>query len=280
MKNDLNISIFSKALYSNWCYARSYQTLFDCGEGCATHLGNFLAGVENIFIGHGHGDHVLGLPAIIGARNAGRGISRNADTMDSNKPLTVFYPGDNYAMRDLIDFVEKRNRGWLRYDLQFVPISPGFTHKLSDKTFIDAVTMNHQKNATTLGYVIYENRTRLKPEFRGQNIPALLKTGVSRDALMETYRANLFGYCLDAYNIIDGDKLEGCEDVIMDCTFINEADRTDPTHFTLDEAKSFCKDARIKNMYAAHQSGRYNYNDVVAANPDIRFISPFKVNDL
>ncbi len=243
-------------------------------------MGNFLAGIENIFITHDHGDHVLGLPALIGARNAGRGMSRNEDTMDANKPLNVFYPGDNRNMADLIDFIQKRNRNWLRYDLKFIPISAGFTYQLNDKTFIDAVAMNHQRGGSTFGYVIYENRTRLMEKYRGQNIPALIKGGMSRDAMTETYRANLFAYCLDAYKIIDSDKLQGCQDVIMDCTFIDEADRTDPTHFTLDEAKAFCKSVGIKNMYAAHQSGRYNYNDVVKANPDVNFINPFKVNDL
>ena len=96
MNNGLNISIFSKALYSNWCHDKTRNILFDCGEGAATHIGNHLAGIDKIFVSHDHGDHTLGLPSIVGCRNAGRGMSRNEDTMDNNKPLTVYYPEDNY----------------------------------------------------------------------------------------------------------------------------------------------------------------------------------------
>jgi len=254
--------------------------MFDCGEGAATSIGNFLAGIDKIFIGHDHGDHVFGLPAIIGARNAGRGISRNTDTMDTNKPLTVYYPEDNYLMKDLIDYIKKRNGNWLRYKLDFVPICAGFELVLDNKQIVRAFNMQHQKNKSTLGYVVYENRTRLKPEFRGQDIPSILKSGYTRDDINESYRANLFAYCLDAYHIGDITELMDCKDVIMDCTFINADDRDDPTHFTLDEAAKICKDAGIKKMYAAHLSGRYNYNEVAKSYPDITFINPYKVNDL
>ena len=284
MGNGLNISIFSKALYSNWCYARSYQTLFDCGEGCATSIGNYLAGIEHVFIGHDHGDHVLGLPALIGARNAGRGISRNEDTMDGNKPLTVYYPDDNYLMIDLIDFIKKRNGNWLRYDLQFVPIMPGYEVQLGKNAYVRAFKMSHQKNKNTLGYVIYENRTRLKAEYKGIDVPALFRAGLSREEFVakyqEQYRANLFAYCLDAYRIDDYREIAGCNDVIMDCTFLNDKDRDDVTHFTLDEACRVCNGNGVKNMYAAHLSGRYNYNDAAKDYPNIKFINPFKVNEL
>ena len=280
MNNGPQISIFSKALYSNWCHDKTRNILFDCGEGAATTIGNCLAGIDKIFIGHDHGDHVFGLPAIIGARNAGRGISRNADTMDTNKPLTVYYPEDNYLMKDLIDFVKKRNGNWLRYKLDFVPISAGFELVLDNKQIVRAFNMQHQKNKSTLGYVVYENRTRLKPEFRGKDIPSILKSGLTRDDINESYRANLFAYCLDAYDIPDTKELIDCKDVIMDCTFINADDRDDPTHFTLDEAAKVCKDAGIKKMYAAHLSGRYDYNEVAKNYPDITFINPYKVNNL
>ena len=274
-------SIFSKALYSSWCHVPQYNVLFDCGEGCATHIGNCLAGIEFICISHLHGDHVLGLPSVIGCRNSGRGISRNEDTMDNNKPLTVYYPEDN-NMNDMISFVNARNGNWLRYDLKFVPISSGFELDLGNKQFLRAFDMKHQKNKSTLGYVIYENRTRLKKEYQGLDIPSFIRRGITSDKLNETYRANLFAYCLDAYQIGDTTELMDVKDIIMDCTFLDAKDRDDPTHFTLDEAYNFCQGIRAKNMIAAHLSGRYNYNNLVENNKysDIKFINPYKVNDL
>ena len=272
-------SIFSKALYSSWCYLPARKLIFDCGEGCATHIGNKLADVENIFLTHTHGDHTLGLPSVIGCRNAGRGISRNEETMDHNKPLRIYYPADN-NMGDMIKFLEGRYLSWLRYDLQFIPIEAGYDHALGNKTFVRAFNMAHQNGKSTLGYVIYENRTRLKAEYKGQNIPALFKQGILRDQINESYRANIFAYCLDAYKINDPDQIKDCDAAIMDCTFINEADRTDPTHFTLEEARKVCMGNGIKNMYAAHMSGRYDFNEVVKEYPDVHFINPFRVNQI
>jgi ribonuclease Z len=279
MTKPINVSIFSKALYSSWCNHQTTNTLFDCGEGCATHIGNSLAGIERIFLSHDHGDHTLGLPSVIGCRNAGRGVSRNEDTYNNNKPLTVYYPYDNFLMESLIQFIDVRYKNWLRYKLEFVPIGDGGEVPIGNNQFVRAFEMLHQKKKTTLGYVIYEKRRRLKKEFVGQDIPALLKSGIDKDSINETYRANLFGYCLDAFKI-DGDQLKDCDNVIMDCTFIDERDRTDDTHYSLEEARRFCADLNVKNMYAAHLSGRYNYNELVAQYPDVNFVNPFKVNHL
>jgi len=280
VNNSPHISIFSKALYSSWCHYPTYNLLFDCGEGCATHIGNHLAGIDSIFLTHDHGDHTLGLPSVVGCRNAGRGMSRNKETMDNNKPLYVYYPEDNLLMNDLLKFVKARTDGWLRYDMKFVAICAGFEKKLGKNVYLRAFNMKHQKYKSTLGYVIYENRTRLKKEYQGQDIPTLIKQGVDGKTLNETYRANLFAYCLDAYDIPDSKELVECKDVIMDCTFINADDRDDPTHFTLDEAYKFCQSIGIKNMIAAHLSGRYNYNEVAKNYADIKFINPYKVNEL
>ena len=275
----INVSIFSKALYSSWCNHQPTNTLFDCGEGCATHIGNSLAGIERIFLSHDHGDHTLGLPSVIGCRNSGRGVSRNEATQDHNKPLTIYYPHDNWLMDDMIKFMEARNGNWLRYKLEWVPIGDGVEIPLANNQFVRAFEMMHQKKKSTLGYVIYEKRRRLKKEFVGQNIPALLKSGVDKDSVNETYRANLFGYCLDAFKI-DGDQLKDCDNVIMDCTFISEKDRTDDTHYSLEEARNFCTTVGVRNMFAAHLSGRYNYNELVNTYPDVQFVNPFKVNHL
>ena len=276
----LNITMASKALYSSWCYADTYKTLFDCGEGCATALTNRLPGIENLFLGHSHGDHTLGLPSLVGCRNAAQGTSRNAETMaEHNKPLTIYYPEGNDLFDDLFAFCGKRYDHWLRYKLETLAIGPGFELQLGKNLFVKAIEMRHQKSAVTLGYVIYENRTRLKPEFVGQNIPALLKGGLDRTTLNETYRANLFAYCLDAYAIVNPQEIAGCANVVMDCTFLNKEDRTDMTHFTLDEALALCKDVGVKHVIGAHISPRYDYNDFVS-NDYVTFINPHKVNNL
>jgi ribonuclease Z len=181
---------------------------------------------------------------------------------DHNKPLTIFYPADNDLFNDLFDFCGKRYDHWLRYNLNLVPITAGFELQLGKNIYVRAFDMLHQKRGTTLGFVIYENRKRLKPQYRGLDIPSVLRGGVASADLSEDYRANLFAYCLDAYGIPDAAvQLKDCDLAVMDTTFLDAKDRTDLTHFTLDEATKLCQDVGVKHMVAAHLGTRYDYSD-------------------
>ena len=60
-------------------------------------------------------------------------------------------------MINLIDFINKMyNR--LSYELKFIPIEDGFTMDISKDSYLKSFPMNHQRNATTLGYKIVEKR--------------------------------------------------------------------------------------------------------------------------
>jgi ribonuclease Z len=255
----VNATLFSKGLYSSWCHLPQLEILFDAGEGAATHLGNELFNVTRIFIGHHHGDHTLGLPSIIGCRNMVHGMSRNPETRDANKPLTVYYPkgSGRESMQNLFGFIWERNRNWLRYELEFIEIEHGMEIEVAKDTFVQAFTMLHDKNYECLGYRVIERRKRLKKEFIGEDIRALKKSGFVGD-VMENYSANLFAYCLDAYKIPEASRLSNCECAIMDCTFVNPDDRDDPTHFTLQESIELCAEWNVKKMVVGHLSPRYD----------------------
>lgn len=259
-------TLFSRALYSSWCHVPRYEILFDCGEGCALNLGNDSVNVQKIFLGHGHGDHTLGLISFIGARNNAQGISRNPKTRDHNKPLEIFYPAGDKSIEEIISFCSNRHKAWLRYDLDWTPIQVGSEIDIGTNTYIKAFEMAHQVKDLTLGYVIRENRKRLKPEYEGRDIRQLIAEGkIDKSRMSEEYSANLFAYCLDSCEMRAGADLWKCEHAVMDCTFLDKNDRTDITHFTIDEALLYCHNIGIKNMYAAHVSPRYDGRDVKAS---------------
>jgi ribonuclease Z len=260
MSNTLNGQIFSKGLYSSWCHL-SNSILFDAGEGAATTIGNGLTNIEHCFLGHFHGDHVLGLPSIIGCRNMAQGTSRNESTRHHNKPLTIHFPncvgGPRRDFDDLMRFIEGRNRNWLRYDLKWHEMDVGDEVVIGANTVVRAFPMAHQKNNLTLGYTIVEKRHRLREEFRGQDIRALKKAnGWTDKDVMSPYEKNIFAYCLDSYDF-DPKHIRDAEVAVMDCTFLNPDDRDDPTHFTFDEATSVATVAGVGTMIAAHISSRY-----------------------
>ncbi len=260
MSNSLNFQLFSKGLYSSWCQL-SNGIMFDAGEGAATTIGNGLTNVEHIFIGHTHGDHVLGLPSIIGCRNMARGTSRNVETRDHNKPLTVHFPnctgGPRRDFDNLLRFIDERNRNWLRYDLKWHEMNPGDEVVIGTDTVVRAFPMEHQRNNLTLGYNINEKRRWLKSEFRGQDIRSLKKSnGWTDKELMEDYEKHVFAYCLDSFRF-DPSHITGADLAVMDCTFLDAKDRDDPTHFTIDEAVDVALHAGVGTMFAAHISPRY-----------------------
>lgn len=255
----------SKALYSSWFFHQPSNTLFDAGEGCATYLGNKIYAIDRICISHGHGDHVLGLPSLIGCRNCAAG--------DKSKELAIYYPEDSWSILELKEFIEKRNSN-LKYKLEWFPIKSGQGLSISKSLSLVSFPLKHQRNGTTLGYKLVESRVKLLPEYIGQNIPEVLKTK-TKEEIQTVYQQNVFSYCLDAYELNPGDILNSSI-AILDCTFLNEEDREDDTHMSLNDVKNLIKEANIKKAYAAHISGRYNEIPVDVDN--IKFLSPYKVH--
>ena len=79
-----NISGYSKAKYSTWLFYKPDRLLFDAGEGVSTSLGNYIYGVEQIFISHGHFDHIGGIPGILRSRLSSRGDKEWARALVGN----------------------------------------------------------------------------------------------------------------------------------------------------------------------------------------------------
>ena len=249
-----NITLHSLGIYSSWCYHKPSRTLFDCGESISLSMMNLCFGIERIMISHAHSDHINGLVGLIGIRNSVKG--------DNSKPLEVYYPRDNWGMDDLIDYIEKKFSNWLKFKLNFIPIDAGFYLDLGNNKKIKAFSSKHQKNGTTLVYKIEETRTRLKNEFVGKNIGELLASGsVKKSELNTSYKHVEFAYLLDTCGF-DVEEIRDATEVIIDCTFLNEKDRDDPTHFSLDEVLKICEDANVKSVTLAHISPRYSCEDV------------------
>jgi ribonuclease Z len=240
-------------MYSSWCYHKPTRSLFDAGEGIAEAFRNHIFGIENVYISHQHSDHIYGLPGLIGSRNSARGTK--------DKPLNVYYPLGNYAMLDMIDFIHKRMANWLKYELRFIPINENFVNDIGNNREIRAIDSKHQKNALTLLYKIVENRSRLKPEYQGKNIPDLIKSGVDKNSLNEKYAHVEFAYLLDSCGF-DYSQIQNASEVVIDCTFLKKEDRDDMTHFCLEECVEICTNANVKNVTLAHISPRYSYDDV------------------
>jgi ribonuclease Z len=250
----MNLKISSKGMYSTWGYYAPIRALFDCGEGCATNLGNYVYAPESVFLGHNHGDHVLGLPSFVGCRNSARG--------DKEKPLTVYYP-ESDMMKDLIEFIMKRNSR-LSYELKFVEIAPGFKMDFGNKMHLEAFYVKHGYNS--LGFRIMEKRSRLKAGVNPKDAKNLIAKG---EIISEEYFGNVFTWTLDSARY-DLSNIENCAHLVADATFIKVADRDNNTHTSVDEVMTWAKEANVKTLTLAHFSSRYNWNEITPSVLDIK----------
>lgn len=257
-----NIIGFSKGLYTSWFFHSPTRSLFDCGEGCSSFLGNKVFAVENIFLSHGHLDHVGGLPSFLGIRQKARG--------DHKKPINIFYPKGTREIENVRRYWESLWYGPLSYKLEWIPIEPNTELPNNVVSF----QTQHCKSLS-LGYKVIEARKRLKAKYTGQNISVLIKTkGFDPNDLMEPYLCNKFVYTLDSNAYIDQLDIKLADEWIADTTFLKPTDRDGGnTHGTLEEMVLHASNHDVKRIYCAHFSPRYSAAEIEKAIFDIRKIA-------
>ncbi|MFB6290487.1 MAG: MBL fold metallo-hydrolase [Candidatus Bipolaricaulia bacterium] len=253
----MKILAYSKALYSSWLYYSPDRILFDAGESVSSIMGNKSFAIEKVFLSHGHTDHIAGLVSLVNIRNNAMG--------DKKKPLTIYYPRNNFHISELMNYLSRTNNH-VKYPLEWEPLESGEevqVHGEDDGSrnprFVSAFSTEHSRSEISLGYNIIEERQRLKERYRGlseQRIKELAERE-GREGLVETYRQKIFTYGGDSVPLDPG-KIKGTEVLCHDCTFLVEEDRKMYKHATLEEAVKAGKAAGVKNkMLGIHISSRY-----------------------
>ncbi|MBA4601912.1 ribonuclease Z [Thermoactinomyces mirandus] len=89
--------------------------LFDCGEATQHKIWDSpvkLNKVERIFITHLHGDHIFGLPGILGSRSF----------QGTETPLVIYGP---QGLKEFVNTALNTSRTYLRYPLEIIEIQDG-----------------------------------------------------------------------------------------------------------------------------------------------------------
>lgn len=131
------------ALALTWPRYQGQTWLFDCGEATQHQILSSpvtLSKVNRIFITHLHGDHIFGLPGVLGSRSF----------QGTEAPLALYGPK---GLRNFVEVALTTSQTYLRYPLEIVEVEHGFTVE-DDHFTITAGLLEH--GIPSYGYRIEE----------------------------------------------------------------------------------------------------------------------------
>jgi len=222
-------------------------------------------GTETWFISHAHLDHIASLPVYVARRR-----------MMKMEPPTIYLP--EHAVEDalrILKLFQRLDRG--RMPCQLIGIKPGDEIELSREHVVTISATCH--TVPSLGFVVWERRRKLKPEFQGlpgEKIRDLRLAGT--DVTAET-RIPLVGYLGDSSPA----GLDACpafyeaQILIMELTFVAPGHRRERIHkfghMHLDDLLERRNRFQNEVVIASHFSTRYHSKQiqscVMRALPDL-----------
>ena len=246
--------------------------LFDCGEATQhqiMHTAIRPRRIRNIFITHMHGDHIYGLPGLLGSRSF----------LGGEEPLTVYGPK---GIKPFIEATIQLSKTHLNYELNVVEIDEGIILE-TDAFIVKASRLQHVVDC--FGY-----RIEQKPLPGQLQIEKALQLGVPKGPLLRELKLG-HDVQLDNGNVVKSNDVvtppksgftvtilgdtRYCEEsvklannadiVVHEATFDKENSQLarDYGHSTNVEAAIVAKEAHAKHVILTHISARFLEKDAI-----------------
>ena len=239
--------------------------MIDCGEGVQTQMqkmGLSMMNIGHIFISHNHGDHVFGLPGLIGTMDL---LGRTAE-LHVHGPLQV---------GDFIDFLLKTFYTDIGYKLIFHPVDVHQHTLVYEDRSITVYNIPLQHRLPTCGY-LFKEKPGL-PHIRREmidafNIPISQINNIKAGASWTTEDGTIipherlttpakpprsYAYCSDTVYLPHlKDILHGVTLLYHEATYMHErALRAEQTrHTTALQAAMLARDAKVEQLCVGHFS--------------------------
>lgn len=246
---DLSIEGYSRAAVQTYWRVPEMKIGFDLGAQPWSFMGT-----PTCFVSHTHLDHVAALPVYVSRRR-----------MMKMEPPTVYLPAH------AAELVEKLLRTFSRLDrgrlpCSLVPLSPGDEVELSREHVVTVTATTH--TVPSLGFVVWERRRKLKPEFfglPGSEIRDLRLAGTEVTTEMRIPRVAYLGDSSPA-GLDASPAMYEAEVLILELTFVAPRHRKDKIHkfghMHLDDLVERRDRFRNELVIASHFSTRYHDSQV------------------
>jgi len=246
---DISIEGYSRAAVQTYWRIPEWKVGFDLGAQPWSFMGTPVW-----MVSHAHIDHLVALPVYVARRR-----------MMKMEPPTIYLPpGTLEPVQKILKYFSRMDRG--RMPCQLIEIQPGDEIELSRELVVTVSPTKH--SVPSLGFVIWERRRKLRPEFAqlaGHEIRDLRLSGT--DVTREV-RIPRVAYLGDSAP----EGLDACpamyeaEVLITEITFVAPSHKKDKIHkfghTHLDDIVE--RAARFKNelIIAGHFSTRYNVKQI------------------
>ena len=241
----LTIEGYSRAAMQTYFRIPELKMGFDLGA----HPWDFM-GTPTWMISHAHLDHIAALPLYVARRR-----------MMKMEPPTIYLPAYMCKpVRRMLDSFETLDRGRLPCDL--IGVLAGDEIELSRELVMQVLPTRH--TVTSVGYVVFERRNKLKPEFlelSGDQIRDLKQSGTE---ITTEHRIALIGYTGDTspQGLDDNPLFYQTKILITEMTFVDPDHRQHlihkKGHMHLDDFVSRADKFENELIVAGHVSARYS----------------------
>jgi ribonuclease Z len=246
---DLTIEGYSRAAVQTYWRIPELKIGFDFGAQPWTFMGT-----PTWFVSHTHMDHLVALPVYVARRR-----------MMKMEPPVIYLPEAAIEpMQRVLRLFSRMDRG--RLPCTLLPARPGDEIELSREHVLTVSATTH--TVPSLGFVVWERRKKLKPEYLGLPGDKIRDLRLSGTEITTEVRLPRLAYLGDS----SPGGLDACpamyeaEVLIMELTFVAAKHRRDKIHkfghMHLDDFMERRERFRNELVIASHFSTRYHPNQV------------------